>query len=146
MGNICLSIDNNRYLYVPFRVLIKQIYRKTTSIKMTFRQVQNQRYETALEVRVSILADEIGRLRGFVKDLMLVVEHLREKVENVPGENEKEKKEKEEKEEKAEKDKEDKEKKEREEKEKKKKTKFYSILSMAGIFSVIGAGILWRKM
>ena len=110
---------------------------------MTFRQVQNQRYETALEVRVSILADEIGRLRGFVKDLMLVVEHLREKVDSVPCEDDKDKKEKEEKEEK---DKEDKEKKEREEKEKKKKSKFYSILSMAGIFSVIGAGILWRKM
>ena len=108
---------------------------------MTFRQVQNQRYESALEVRVSILADEITRLRGFVKDLMLVVEHLREKVENVPGEDDKEK-EREETEER-----EEREKKEREEKERdKKKSKFYSILSMAGIFSVIGAGIVWRKM
>ena len=103
---------------------------------MTFRQVQNQRYETALEVRVSILSDEIVRLRGFVKELMLVVDHLREKIDSVPGEDDKDKEEKE---------REEKEEKEREEK-KKKKSKFYSILSMAGIFSVIGAGILWRKM
>lgn len=117
---------------------------------MTFRQVQNQRYETALEVRVSILSDEIVRLRGFVKELMLVVDHLREKIDSVPGEDDKEEKEREEKEreereEKEEKKREEKEEKEREEK-KKKKSKFYSILSMAGIFSVIGAGILWRKM
>lgn len=110
---------------------------------MTFRQVQNQRYETALEVRVSILSDEIVRLRGFVKELMLVVDHLREKVDSVPGEDDKDKEEKERKE----KEREEKEKeKEREEIKKKKKSKFYSILSMAGIFSVIGAGILWRKM
>ena len=103
---------------------------------MTFRQVQNQRYETALEVRVSILSDEIVRLRGFVKELMLVVDHLREKIDSVPGEDDKDKEEKV---------REEKEEKERAEK-KKKKSKFYSILSMAGIFSVIGAGILWRKM
>ena len=110
---------------------------------MTFRQVQNQRYETALEVRVSILSDEIVRLRGFVKELMLVVDHLREKVDSVPGEDDKDKEEKERKD----KEREEKEKeKEREEIKKKKKSKFYSILSMAGIFSVIGAGILWRKM
>lgn len=110
---------------------------------MTFRQVQNQRYETALEVRVSILSDEIVRLRGFVKELMLVVDHLREKVDSVPGEDDKDKEEKE----REEKEREEKEKeKEREEIKKKKKSKFYSILSMAGIFSVIGAGILWRKM
>ena len=108
---------------------------------MTFRQVQNQRYETALEVRVSILSDEIVRLRGFVKELMLVVDHLREKVHSVPGEDDKDKEEKERKD----KEREEKEEKERQEK-KKKKSKFYSILSMAGIFSVIGAGILWRKM
>ena len=108
---------------------------------MTFRQVQNQRYETALEVRVSILSDEIVRLRGFVKELMLVVDHLREKVDSVPGEDDKDKEEKERKD----KEREEKEEKERQEK-KKKKSKFYSILSMAGIFSVIGAGILWRKM
>ena len=110
---------------------------------MTFRQVQNQRYETALEVRVSILSEEIVRLRGFVKELMLVVDHLREKVDSVPGEDDKDKEEKERKD----KEREEKEKeKEREEIKKKKKSKFYSILSMAGIFSVIGAGILWRKM
>jgi septal ring factor EnvC (AmiA/AmiB activator) len=109
---------------------------------MTFRQVQNQRYETALEVRVSILADEIVRLRGFVKELMLVVDHLREKVESVPGEDDKDKEEKE----REEKEREEKEREEKKRQEKKKKSKFYSILSMAGIFSVIGAGILWRKM
>ena len=112
---------------------------------MTFRQVQNQRYESALEVRVSILADEITTLRGFVKELMLVVDHLRQKVDSVPGEEEiKEKTERE----RESKEREEKER-EREEKERergKKKSKFYSILSMAGIFSVIGAGILWRKM
>ena len=112
---------------------------------MTFRQVQNQRYETALEVRVSILSDEIVRLRGFVKELMLVVDHLREKVDSVPGEDDKDKEEKERKDKERE-EKEDKERQEKEEIKKKKKSKFYSILSMAGIFSVIGAGILWRKM
>ena len=112
---------------------------------MTFRQVQNQRYETALEVRVSILSDEIVRLRGFVKELMLVVDHLREKVDSVPGEDDKDKEEKERKDKERE-EKEEKERQEKEEIKKKKKSKFYSILSMAGIFSVIGAGILWRKM
>ena len=69
-------------------------------------QLQIQTYETALEVRVA-------RLRGFVKELMLGVEQVSEKVEsNV-----------------------EKDKKERD----KDKTKFYR---MSGIFSVIGAGIL----
>ena len=110
---------------------------------MTFRQVQNQRYESALEVRVSILADEITTLRGFVKELMLVVDHLRQKVDSVPGEDTKEKTERE----REEKEREEKEKEKEKEKEREnKKSKFYSILSMAGIFSVIGAGILWKKM
>ena len=115
---------------------------------MTFRQVQNQRYESALEVRVSILADEITTLRGFVKELMLVVDHLRQKVDSVPGEEEiKQKTERErDSREREEKEREEREREEKERERGKKKSKFYSILSMAGIFSVIGAGILWRKM
>jgi predicted RNase H-like nuclease (RuvC/YqgF family) len=107
---------------------------------MTFRQVQNQRYETAIELRVNILSEEITNLRGFVKELMVIVDHLRQKVDNVPGEDPTEK-------EKEKQQKEEKERIEREEKDRvKKKSKFYSILSMAGIFSLIGAGILWKKM
>ena len=112
---------------------------------MSFRQAQNHKYEiSAIELRINILSDEMVKLRGFVKELMLVVDHLRQKVESVPGE-ETEKQEEKERIERIER--EEKEKVEKVEKERaKKKSKFYSIISMAGIFSLIGAGILWKKM
>jgi Ran GTPase-activating protein (RanGAP) involved in mRNA processing and transport len=118
---------------------------------MAFRQGQNPRYETIADVRLNILTDEVSTLTSVVKDLMLVVDRLRERVSKLektdPGEV-KDEKEKENEKEKAEKEKDEKEnEKEREKEERnKKKRKLYNILSIASIFSVICVGIVWKRM